>query len=130
MGQPWWYRNELAEAQARRENADACLQTRGDREETANALFGAFAEIQPERAFDPDANPDYDSDCSLQSEADEMSAKVGALADAILAGTAPAEVLDRAARCVADLCRATGKPAAFWFEQAACSVADSVVRGL
>lgn len=76
-----------------------------------------------------DESPDADGE-HAPSEEDEAKAQAfGDLLDAILAGTAPAAVLDRAAKCAMDCAKISGRPVANFMTDAARSVAVSIIYG-
>jgi len=87
----------------------------------------AWGSAEQSRTIDQESNPDADDD---RSPSDDASAQAfGDLYDAILEGTAPADVLDRAQKCAMDCARMTGRPVTQFLTDAARTVASMTICG-
>ena len=123
MGLSSMYQLELDRQQAAR-----AIPQRVRDDEAGFAGQAGWNSAAVEKTVDPDANPDADGD-NPSMEDDAKAQAFGDLFDAILAGTAPAAALDRAAKCAMDCAKMTGRPVAQFMTDAARSVAISIIYG-
>ncbi len=124
MGISSRYQLELDEQDRRRQ----AYQPRHRDDEAGFVGQDFYGAKEQSRAVDPDANPDVDTDEQSPEDA-EKAAAFGDLFDAILAGTAHADVLNRATKCAMDCARITGRPVAKFLSDSARTIAIYEIYG-
>jgi len=118
MGQPSWYLLEMAADDERRQTPAR----RRDYDSMGVLSVVPFASTVEVEAPSGDENPADDAGPSPHMLA------VWELADRIVAGTAPADICARALKCAVDCAKITGRPVAQFLDQAAVSVAETIMQ--
>ena len=124
MGLSSMYQLEMDRQQAAR-----AIPQRVRDDEAGFAGQAGWGSAAVEKTVETEENPDADGDHSSSAEDDAKAQSFGDLFDAILAGTAPAQVIDRAAKCAMDCAKMTGRPVSQFMTDAARTVASSIIYG-